>query len=55
MLNKFLPLRLRALSALPADDVIDNNGAPDAIASDVARLHAQYLTFAAQAVAQEKP
>lgn len=37
-----------------ADDVIDNNGAPDAIASDVARLHAQYLTFAAQAVAQEK-
>lgn len=38
-----------------ADDVIDNNGAPDAIASDVARLHAQYLTFAAQAVAQEKP
>ncbi|HDR2160071.1 TPA: dephospho-CoA kinase [Enterobacter cancerogenus] len=38
-----------------ADDVIDNNGAPDAIASDVARLHEQYLTFAAQAVAQEKP
>ncbi len=38
-----------------ADDVIDNNGAPDAIASDVARLHAQYLKFAAQAVAQEKP
>ncbi|MEL4867324.1 dephospho-CoA kinase [Pantoea agglomerans] len=38
-----------------ADDVIDNNGAPDAIASDVARLHAQYLTFAAQTVAQEKP
>ena len=38
-----------------ADDVIDNNGAQDAIASDVARLHAQYLTFAAQAVAQEKP
>lgn len=38
-----------------ADDVIDNNGAPDAIASDVARLHAQYLSFAAQAVAQEKP
>lgn len=38
-----------------ADDVIDNNGAPDAIASDVACLHAQYLKFAAQAVAQEKP
>ena len=34
-----------------ADDVIDNNGAPDAIASDVARLHQQYL---AQAVLQEK-
>ena len=54
MLNKFLPHRPRAKRALP-DDVIDNNGAPDAIASDVARLHAQYLTFAAQAVAQEKP
>lgn len=38
-----------------ADDVIDNDGAPDAIASDVARLHAQYLKYAAQAVAQEKP
>ncbi|MEB6379915.1 dephospho-CoA kinase [Leclercia adecarboxylata] len=34
-----------------ADDVIDNNGTPDAIASDVARLHQQYL---AQAVLQEK-
>jgi len=34
-----------------ADDVIDNNGSPDAIASDVARLHPQYL---AQAVLQEK-
>ncbi len=29
-----------------ADDVIDNNGAPDAIASDVARLHAHYLQLA---------
>ncbi|MDI8977964.1 DUF4113 domain-containing protein, partial [Salmonella enterica subsp. enterica serovar Lubbock] len=29
-----------------ADDVIDNNGAPDAIASDVARLHASYLKLA---------
>ncbi|MNB68085.1 Dephospho-CoA kinase [compost metagenome] len=38
-----------------ADDVIDNDGAPDSIASDVARLHAQYLTYAVQAVAQEKP
>ena len=56
MLNKFLPHRPRAKQRLAvADDVIDNNGAPDAIASDVARLHAQYLTFAAQAVAQEKP
>ncbi|QHM96353.1 dephospho-CoA kinase [Kosakonia sacchari] len=38
-----------------ADDVIDNNGAPDAIASDVARLHAAYLRYASQAVSQEKP
>ncbi|MEG1211591.1 MAG: dephospho-CoA kinase [Leclercia sp.] len=38
-----------------ADDVIDNNGAPDAIASDVARLHQQYLEYAAQSVLQEKP
>lgn len=38
-----------------ADDVIDNDGAPDTIESDVARLHAQYLIYAAQAVAQEKP
>ena len=45
----------RAQRLAVADDVIDNNGAPDAIASDVARLHEQYLTFAAQAVAQEKP
>ncbi|MCI1900790.1 MAG: dephospho-CoA kinase [Enterobacter sp.] len=37
-----------------ADDVIDNDGAPDAIASDVARLHTQYLIYASQAVAQEK-
>jgi dephospho-CoA kinase len=38
-----------------ADDVIDNNGAPDAIASDVARLHAAYLGYASQAVSQETP
>ncbi|EDK0261305.1 dephospho-CoA kinase [Salmonella enterica] len=38
-----------------ADDVIDNNGAPDAIASDVARLHASYLKLASQFVSQEKP
>jgi len=36
-----------------ANDVIDNNGAPDAIASDVARLHAAYLKYASQAVSQE--
>lgn len=38
-----------------ADDVIDNNGAPDAIASDVARLYARYLQLASQFVSQEKP
>ena len=38
-----------------ADDVIDNNGAPDAIASDVARLHEAYLRYASQVVSQEKP
>ncbi|MBS1204327.1 MAG: coaE [Proteobacteria bacterium] len=38
-----------------ADDVIDNNGAPGAIASDVARLHSAYLEYASQAVSQEKP
>ncbi|POT55940.1 dephospho-CoA kinase [Citrobacter amalonaticus] len=37
-----------------ADDVINNNGAPDAIASDVARLHAHYLQLASQFVSQEK-
>ncbi|WHP30580.1 dephospho-CoA kinase [Trabulsiella odontotermitis] len=37
-----------------ANDIIDNNGAPDAIASDVARLHAHYLQYARQAVLQEK-
>lgn len=37
-----------------ADDVIDNNGAPEKIASDVARLHAHYLAYAAQAAAQDK-
>ena len=38
-----------------ADDVIDNNGAPDSIMSDVARLHARYLQLASQFVSQEKP
>ncbi|MGL4723325.1 MAG: dephospho-CoA kinase [Scandinavium sp.] len=37
-----------------ADDVIDNNGAPDALALDVARLHASYLKLARQADSQEK-
>ncbi|HEX4500060.1 MAG TPA: dephospho-CoA kinase [Scandinavium sp.] len=37
-----------------ADDIIDNNGAPDAIALDVARLHARYLKLAHQADSQEK-
>ncbi len=45
----------RAARLAIADDVIDNNGAPDAIASDVARLHAAYLDYASQAVSQEKP
>ncbi|MGK9172602.1 dephospho-CoA kinase [Yokenella regensburgei] len=38
-----------------ADDVIDNNGAPEAIESDVARLHAAYLGYASQVVSQETP
>ncbi|EHG7610388.1 TPA: dephospho-CoA kinase [Citrobacter sedlakii] len=38
-----------------ADDVIDNNGAPESIRSDVARLHALYLQLASQFVSQEKP
>ncbi|MRS15212.1 dephospho-CoA kinase [Enterobacteriaceae bacterium RIT691] len=37
-----------------ADDVIDNNGAPDAIALDVAHLHARYLELAQQVDSQEK-
>ncbi|ELQ6216603.1 dephospho-CoA kinase [Cronobacter dublinensis] len=36
-----------------ADDVIDNNGSPETIAEDVARLHQRYLQLAAQAVPQE--
>ncbi|MEB7936795.1 MULTISPECIES: dephospho-CoA kinase [Escherichia] len=38
-----------------ADDVIDNNGTPNAIASDVARLHAHYMQLASPFVSQEKP
>lgn len=37
-----------------ADDVIENMGPPDAIASDVARLHEKYLMLASQAASQEK-
>lgn len=44
----------RAARLAVADDVIDNNGAPETIASDVARLHAHYLAYAAQAAAQDK-
>lgn len=38
-----------------ADDVIENMGSPDAITSDVARLHAKYQLLASQAASQEKP
>ena len=37
-----------------ADDVIENMGPPDAVASDVARLHEKYLMLASQAASQEK-
>ncbi|MGS4817484.1 dephospho-CoA kinase [Raoultella terrigena] len=37
-----------------ADDVIENMGPQDAIASDVARLHEKYLMLASQAASQEK-
>ncbi|XES84950.1 dephospho-CoA kinase [Franconibacter pulveris] len=36
-----------------ADDVINNNGAPDATAADVERLHQRYQHLAAQAAQQE--
>uniref|UniRef100_UPI00398C5290 dephospho-CoA kinase n=1 Tax=Salmonella enterica TaxID=28901 RepID=UPI00398C5290 len=42
-------------SLAEAGDVRDNNGATDAIASDVARLHASYLKFASHLVSHEKP
>ncbi len=53
MLNIFLPPGPRASSAAVADDVIENTGTPDAVASDVARLHEKYLTLASQAASQE--
>lgn len=38
-----------------ADDVIENKGSADAVASHVARLHDKYLMLASQAASQEKP
>ncbi|EMF0805888.1 TPA: dephospho-CoA kinase [Klebsiella aerogenes] len=38
-----------------ADDVIENIGSADAVASHVARLHDKYLMLASQAASQEKP
>ena len=38
-----------------ADEVIENMGSPDVIASAVARLHAKYQRLASQAASQEKP
>ena len=37
-----------------ADDVIDNNGAPDAIASDVARLHAHTICSLRRSLSHRK-
>lgn len=37
-----------------ADDVIENMGSADAVASHVARLHEKYLMLASQAASQEK-
>lgn len=38
-----------------ADDVIENMGSADAVASHVAHLHDKYLMLASQAASQEKP
>ncbi|EPR3240633.1 dephospho-CoA kinase [Klebsiella aerogenes] len=38
-----------------ADDVIENMGSADVVASHVARLHDKYLMLASQAASQEKP
>ncbi len=54
MLNIFLPPEAtRQQRPAVADDVIENTGTPDAVASDVARLHEKYLTLASQAASQE--
>ena len=44
----------RAQRLAVADDIIDNNGTPEAIALDVARLHASYLELARRVDSQEK-
>lgn len=36
-----------------ADDVTENTGMPDVVASDVARLHRKYLTLVSQTTSQE--
>ena len=53
MLNIFLPPGHAPAAPAVADDVIENTGTPDAVASDVARLHEKYLTLASQAASQE--
>ena len=45
----------RAQRLAAADDVIENMGSADAVASHVARLHDKYLMLASQAASQEKP
>ncbi len=51
MLNILALRRQREAHFARGGRVIDNNGAPDAIASDVARLHASgYLKLASQFV-----
>jgi dephospho-CoA kinase len=37
----------RAQRLAAADDVIDNSGAPEALESQISRLHEKYLTLAA--------
>ncbi|AFJ48317.1 dephospho-CoA kinase [Shimwellia blattae] len=44
----------RAARLAVADDVICNDGSPDAVTARVARLHQHYLTLARQAETQEK-
>ncbi|MEA1063600.1 dephospho-CoA kinase [Erwinia sp. HR93] len=44
----------RAERLAAADDIINNDGDPQAIPTEVVRLHQRYLALAAKAVAQEK-